>query len=312
MGRSLISLLLDGDFADRIPHETLGRRSFLKLAGMTVPGISGLVACAQGLASEPNTSLRSAPVELGGIWRSSPADAVLRVLVRMRQVSLEGLRLISDRQPGQLYVENHPTGSPAVWLHNDRTDVAWIIVDIGPRDWCKLSYQFGHELGHVLCNSWDARSKPRPPCQWLEESMVEAFSLRGLGLLAASWEMNPPFAGDSGFAAAIRQYRQNVLSNYIRAGGQTSDVEIGSWFRASRSTLESSALSGIEGPLIIRIVNELERDKDCVVDLGALNRWPSRSGIPLEEYLKLWGRSCVEVHGFGRLPMWLGKLLDVT
>jgi hypothetical protein len=153
-------------------------------------------------------------LELGGVWKSSPADAVLRVLSRLREVSLEGLRLLSDRQPDRLYVDDHPKGLPAVWLHNDHTNTAWIIVDIGPADWCKLSYQFGHELGHVLCNSWDAQSKPRPPCQWLEEAMVEAFSLRGLGLLAASWERNPPFAGDAAFGAAIREYRENLRKNH--------------------------------------------------------------------------------------------------
>jgi hypothetical protein len=250
-------------------------------------------------------------LELGGVWKSSPADAVLRVLSRVREVSLEGLRLLSDRQPDRLYVDDHPKGLPAVWLHNDHTNTAWIIVDIGPADWCKLAYQFGHELGHVLCNSWDAQSKPRPPCQWLEEAMVEAFSIRGLGLLAASWERNPPFAGDAAFGAAIREYRENLIKNYRGAGEQMSDAEIASWFRASRSALESGgAFSG--GPLIVRIVGELERDNACVEDLGGLNRWPSRSGVPLEDYLTRWGRSCTEVHARGQLPARLRSLLLVS
>ena len=230
----------------------------------------------------------------------------------MREVSLEGLRLLSDRQPDRLYVDDHSSGSPAVWLHDDHTNTAWIIVDIGPRDWCKLSYQFGHELGHVLCNSWDARSKPRPPCQWLEESMVEAFSIRGLGRLAASWQSNPPFAGDAAFGAAVREYRGNVIKNYRGTGGQMSDAEMASWFRASRSALEGSALSGIEGPFIVRVVSEFESDNACVEDLGALNRWPSRSGVPLENYLTLWNRSCAEVHARGQLPAKLRSLLLVS
>jgi hypothetical protein len=31
----------------------------------------------------------------------------------------------------------------ALWIHRE---TAWIIVDIGARDWCNLAYQFGHEL----------------------------------------------------------------------------------------------------------------------------------------------------------------------
>src|SRR5229473_381201 len=299
------------DFAHRIRGRILTRRAFLGVAGIAAFVIPRLIAGIPGLASEPTRSLLSVPLELGGVWKSSPADAVLRVLSRVRAVSLEGLRLLSDRQPDRLHVDNHPSGWPAVWLHNDHTNTAWIIVDIGPADWCKLSYQFGHELGHVLCNSWDAQSKPRPPCQWLEEAMVEAFSIRGLGLLAASWERNPPFAGDAAFGAAIREYRENLIKNYRGAGEQMSDAEIASWFRVSRSALESgSAFSG--GPLIVRIVGELERDNACVEDLGGLNRWPSRSGVPLEDYLTRWGRSCTEVHARGQLPARLRSVLLVS
>lgn len=298
--------------SDRIRGNALGRRGFLKLSAVALPWISSLIAGALGRASGANTLLLSAPLEIGGIWTSSPADAVRRVLLRTREVSLNGVRLLSDRQPNRLYIENHSSGSPAVWLHSDRKDVAWIIVDIGPRDWCKLAYQFGHELGHVLCNSWDASSNPRGPCQWLEESMVEAFSIRGLGRLAASWESNPPFAGDAAFGAKIQEYRENVIKLYRRAGQQTSNVEIASWFHRSRSALENSALSSIEGPLITRIVSELEGDIACVEDLGSLNRWPSRSGASLEEYLTLWQRSCAEVHASGRMPMRLRRILGVS
>ena len=140
--------------------------------------------------------------------------------------------------------------------------------------------------------------------------MVEAFSIRGLGLLAESWESNPPFAGDAAFGRAIQEYRANLIKNY--GGVQESDSEFASWFQASRSALEHSALSGIEGKLIVRIASEFERDITCVEDLGALNRWPARSGVPLEDYLKLWEKSCTEVHSPGRLPARLQTLLGVS
>src|SRR5713101_7253262 len=153
------------DFAHCIRGRVFTRRTFLVgLAGIAAGFvIRRLIAASPGLASQPTGSLRSAPLELGGVWKSSPADAVLRVLSRVREVSLEGLRLLSDRQPDKLYVDDHPNGLPAVWLHDDHTNSAWIIVDIGPADWSKLAYQFGHELGHVLGNSWAAASKPGPP-----------------------------------------------------------------------------------------------------------------------------------------------------
>ena len=95
--------------------------------------------------------------------------------------------------------------------------MAWIIVDIGERDWSKLAYQFGHELGHVMANSWQPHAKPTTPCQWLEEALVEAFSIRGLGRLAESWKQDPPFAGDNAFGDAIADYRQNIVQRYTSA-----------------------------------------------------------------------------------------------
>jgi hypothetical protein len=71
---------------------------------------------------------------------------------------------VSDRQPERLRVEAHDSGLPAIWLYVDPPHTAWVIVD-SARDWSKLAYQFGHELGHVLCNSWWPDARPRLPCQ---------------------------------------------------------------------------------------------------------------------------------------------------
>ena len=159
-------------------------------------------------------TLLSAPVELAGDWGHMLPRSADQVVERMRHACLDGVRLLSDRQPTRLRVDEHTSGPPAIWLHPDGSSMAWIIVDIGERDWSKLAYQFGHELGHVLANSWQPHAKPTLPCQWLEEAMVEAFSLRGLGRLADSWAQNPPFAGDNEFGTAIADYRLNIIQRY--------------------------------------------------------------------------------------------------
>ena len=192
-------------------------------------------------------TLASAPIEVRGDWPGSLPQAALTVVTRMREVCLAGVRLLSDRQPERLRVDNHTSGPPHIWLHFDGAPFAWIVVDIGPRDWSKLAYQFGHELGHVLCNSWGPDAKPRNPCQWLEEALVESFSIRGLGLLADSWAANPPFPGDAAFAGAIRQYRDNLLTKYRAvAAEQGATLSLAAWFRAYRGSLETNG--GVAGP----------------------------------------------------------------
>lgn len=257
-------------------------------------------------------TLLTAPLEVVGDWGGSLPQAAKHVVSRMRQVCLKDVPLLSDRQPEELRVDDHTSGPPAIWLHDELPKTAWIIVDIGARDWCKLAYQFGHELGHVLCNSWRRDAKPQPPCQWLEESMVEAFSIRGLGLLAVSWAENPPFAGDAAFAKFITEYHDHLIEQYRSAGGPGSKDGFAAWFAAHRGALEQNGGVSLEkGPAILQMVTEYEAGATSIADLGALNRWPGRSGVPLEEYLSRWETSCAEIGAPGRLPRRLRSLLNV-
>jgi hypothetical protein len=261
----------------------------------------------------PNSvDLRTAPLQVTGNWGGSLPQAAERVIGRMRRVCLEGLPLSSDRQPHQLRVEDHPSGPPAIWLHDEPADTAWIIVDIGSSAWCQLAYQFGHELGHVLCNSWGRDAQPKPPCQWLEESLVEAFSIRGLALLARSWEEDPPFPGDNAYGAAITDYRRHLIERYGGAGGAPPDGGLATWFRANRDELERQGGIGLEkGPAILHILAAYETETASVADLGALNRWPGRSGVPIADYLSRWQASCAEIKAPGVLPRRLCNLLDI-
>src|SRR5271166_1469070 len=56
----------------------------------------------------------------------------------------------------------------------------------------------------------------KPPSQWLEEAMVEAFSLRGLGRLAERWKEAPPFPGDNAYGDAIAGYCRDIIQRYTK------------------------------------------------------------------------------------------------
>src|SRR5215467_3284382 len=86
------------------------------------------------ILAQPDSSpmtLLNVPLEVQGEWGKSPPQAVTTVMARMREVCLSGIKLLSDRQPSRLRVENRASGSPAIWLHNDASRIAWIVVTIG-------------------------------------------------------------------------------------------------------------------------------------------------------------------------------------
>jgi hypothetical protein len=267
----------------------------------------------RGQPSPSPITLLNAPLEVKGEWGKSPPRAATAVISRMREACLAGIKLLSDQQPSGLRVENHTSGSPAIWLHDDDGTIAWIIVNIGERDWSKLAYQFGHELGHVLANSGGRNSKRQRPCQWLEEALVEALFLRGLGKLADSWEHRPPFKNDAPFANAPStipaQRDREIREDCFRpdagfpSGWLVSPISIRARGRRRHNWPGTAAVT--------TVLHELETDARSVEDMGALNRWVGRSAVPIERYLRLWTKSCDEIGSAGQLPKRLVDLLGL-
>ena len=132
-------------------------------------------------------------------------------------------------------------------------------------------------------------SPPIEPSQWIEEALVEAFTLRGLGRLAESWKTNPPFPGDNQFGEGIAKYRQNITRRYNKlAAAQGLTADPATWFGNHRKEIEVPALNPFAQAASLRILAEYEQAPDCVEALGALNRWPGRTGVPIEEYFQQW------------------------
>ncbi|SED81600.1 hypothetical protein SAMN05519104_4447 [Rhizobiales bacterium GAS188] len=288
------------------------RQGLRLLAGGFSSACLTIDSVAQPAPTKP--TLLSAPVSVRGNWAPSLPGAAAQVITRMRDACLTGLKLVSDRQPAKILVDAHNDGGatpPSIWLHpNDQPDTAWIIVDISERDWSRLAYQFGHELGHVFCNSWGPDAKSQVPCQWLEEVFVESFSIRGLAIMARGWAKKAPFTGDEPFSRYIDKYRNDTLKKYKDLLGEHPDMA--SWFWANRSELETQ--TGMSGPTVAAVpamVSEFETNSASIVDLGALNRWPTRSAAPLKDYLHLWENSCSELGAPGLLPGRVRSLFDV-
>jgi hypothetical protein len=78
-------------------------------------------------------TLLFAPIELAGDWGHMLPRSANVVVESMRHSCLDGVPLVSDRQPTRLRVDEHTSGPPAIWLHPDGSTMACIIVDIGER-----------------------------------------------------------------------------------------------------------------------------------------------------------------------------------
>jgi len=81
-----------------------------------------------------------------------------------------------------------------------------------------------------------------------------------------------------------------VIENYEKiASTQMGDSGVAAWFRKYRSTLENQI--GFPGPgsaAIPSVLHELEANPSSIEDIGAMNRWPEKTGVPIEQYMRLW------------------------
>ena len=62
----------------------------------------------------------------------------------------------------------------------------------------------------------------------------------------------------------------------------------------------------------LTILSEYERNPTGMEALGALNRWPGRGSIALEDYFRAWLASCKRLQAAADLPTQLRRLLGLS
>lgn len=241
----------------------------------------------------------------GGLEKQSKA-----VLNLVRSSCLSNVQIKSDRLPDSIIIENAVSPNPSIWLHKEPRTAAWIRLNAAPGAWCQLAYQFGHELGHVLVNSWTPDAKPQPPSQWIEEALAEGFSLFGLWRLAANWRKLPPFPNNQAYATEISQYLDEALANYARLGDELGIKQTADWYAREEERLENdTGLYAREKAFSSVIFTAVRKNLTLIEDYPALNRWPERTKLQNRDYLSRWESSCREIGTKGAFPRLLADSL---
>lgn len=253
-------------------------------------------------------SLHNAQLRIERSWGTALPDDIKAVVNSMRFVSLNGLKLRSDRQPRRLLIENiqSQTGqwAPMVVACDRPHQEAWIRVTIDGMHWARLAYQFGHELGHVLCNSWGYGAVPQAPCQWIEEVCVEAFSIRGLFEMGRRWAQRPPYPSWKAYAPHLIDYAETTLRSHRRLAKSAGVISTASMSFSYKSKLDNLLKLGPHAKALVPMaVNAFRHKPNLAADLGGLNRWHGKASEPTDSYLKLWQESCLDLGLSGELPM---------
>jgi hypothetical protein len=130
-------------------------------------------------------------------------------------------------------IEIAPKGGPIALYKRGPKGEARVKLDVHGPYWAQYTYQFAHELTHVLCGNVEVAHKQK----WFEESLCEAASLFVLRRSAETWATDPPDAGWKDFAPAFTRYADDRLSKTALPDGQS----FAAWWAERKAQCEADA-----------------------------------------------------------------------
>ncbi len=224
------------------------------------------------------TDLRIEVAE-GGWGDASVADveAVLRSAADQLSSATGSVQLSAIR------VE--PSGGPIVLHRRDPDGAIRVRLAVQGRRWAQMSYQFGHEMGHILCGF----DEDPDPHHWLEEAACEAISLLTLRKMARQWLEEPPYPNWKSYGEHLQSYAAGVISS----GSLDEGASFSDWFAENRERLPQQPLPRD----LIRVVAVewlalMEKHPYALRALTKLNKGTPQAQESLGDALERWRGHC--------------------
>jgi len=158
--------------------------------------------------------------------------------------------------------------------------------------WAQYSYQFSHEICHVLCGyENDYRGN-----LWFEETLAEMASLYCLRRMSEVWRTDPPYKSWKGFAPHLRSYTDDIIRKrkdypqLLKTGMRTYYATHARHLRLHPVDREKN------GAMAIALLALFERRPDQWNAIRYLNSTPSPKGETFAQYLSKWHNAAPEKH----------------
>jgi len=221
------------------------------------------------------------------------------------EARIEDIQLLLEDVASQLlrHFESAPSGSilvssqagqefPQVLYRENSTQVYTVLLSVNNRLWSRFSYQFAHELCHIISGYERLRLRPN---QWFHEALCELASLFVLRQMSVTWQSFPPYSNWVGYAESLGSYAEEILvqpENSLPVG-----ISLQEWFAENEPYLRNDPyrrnLNSLVAAALLPIVEaqpHMWRSIQFMPDTDAsfgdfLSQWFSRCPGPYKTFI---------------------------
>ena len=131
-----------------------------------------------------------------------------KIAVLLQDTAFQINRLLRIPFHGRIQVIPSPLDHPRILYRSSPSEPYTIWISARDNFWCQFAYQFAHEFCHALSNYEKIKENPN---NWFHEAICELASIFTIQCMAQRWRTRPPFPNQKNYAAALKEYSQNLL-----------------------------------------------------------------------------------------------------
>lgn len=192
---------------------------------------------------------------------------------------------IGNRHLDTVIIKNAEQGPISLYERDPSGDYV-VLLDVNGNYWSQLTYQFSHEICHLLSN-YDLAPNNVSKQQWFEESLCESFSLFTLSKMADQWEEHPPYPNWKDYAPDFRKYLDDMLKEPHRSLAPN----LAAWYQENKATLEADPVAQervLNEKIASHLLKIFSEHPESWAAINYINLGDDSKDKSLQRYLQDW------------------------
>ena len=216
-------------------------------------------------------------------WRG----ASLRDIRKVLESAAKELTVHAGRDDWPPIIVSRSKTSPIVLFKRGKQGEYLVKLNTQGNFWCQYSFQFSHEIGHILCGYKDGSNANL----WLEESLCETASLFSMRRMSKSWVKTPPYQNWKDYAPHLGKYAQERIDK----NGLPKNVSVAEWYAKNREVLRKNPTDRAKNTTIAtKLLPLFEEKPKRWATVAYLNKCKVGKPRSFSRHLADWKKSCPE------------------